>query len=155
MEIERKYLISILPENLGTFPSSEIRQGYLAESRSGTEVRVRQKGDNYSLTVKSGAGRQRSEVELALSPQQFEMLWPLTEGFRVFKKRIDIPFQEFTIELDIYHDNLEGLVTAEVEFQTLEISRSFTPPNWFSREITDDLRYTNRTLAQSGIPSDG
>jgi len=56
--------------------------------------------------------------------------------------------------LDIYHGDLEGLVSAEVEFKSIEESMEFFPPSWFKREITKDKRYKNRNLAVKGIPSE-
>jgi CYTH domain-containing protein len=56
-EIERKFLVRSLPENLEPYPHTDIEQGYLAISEDGAEVRIRRKGKEYFQTVKSG-GRQ-------------------------------------------------------------------------------------------------
>jgi len=45
-EIERRFLIRSLPENLDHYPHEDIVQGYLAIAEDGTEVRLRQKGKN-------------------------------------------------------------------------------------------------------------
>jgi CYTH domain-containing protein len=153
-EIERKYLVKNIPENVESYPTEAIFQGYLSVSEDGTEVRLRQKGQAYFLTVKSGKGMKRDEVEIRLMDEQFANLWPKTEGKRVEKKRIRIPFGNLHIELDIYHGRLEGLKTAEVEFRTQDEADSFNPPSWFDREITLDERYKNRSLALKGLPSE-
>ena len=50
MEIERKYLISSLPEHLEQYPHRQLEQGYLSTS---PVVRVRKDDDKYELTYKS------------------------------------------------------------------------------------------------------
>jgi hypothetical protein len=42
-EIERKFLVDKLPENLDKYSHKEIIQGYVAITEEGTEVRLRKK----------------------------------------------------------------------------------------------------------------
>jgi adenylate cyclase len=55
-------------------------------------------------------------------------------------------------EVDVYADAHEGLLTAEIEFPSVEASEAFTPPEWLGREVTDDRRYANQALALHGRP---
>lgn len=50
MEIERKYLVKQLPENLGKYPHFVIEQGYLCTEPT---IRIRRKNNDYILTYKS------------------------------------------------------------------------------------------------------
>jgi adenylate cyclase len=153
VEIERKFLVERLPSDLGRFPATRIRQGYLAVHEDGTEVRVRSSDGRAVLTVKQGAGRTRAEEELAIEPALLERLWPLTEGRRLEKTRYAIPCDDgATIELDVYEGELEGLAVAEVEFAGEREADEFRPPSWLGEEITDDARYRNQRLAQEGAP---
>ncbi len=152
LEIERKFLVAEAPPGLGRYPHAAIRQGYLALDPDGTEVRIRQKGERFFQTIKRGAGLQRIEVEVLLTRAQFETLWPMTEGRRVEKVRYDIAYQDRVIELDVYGGALAGLLTAEVEFPSLEASTDFHPPPWLNQEITEDKRYKNKSLAVNGTP---
>lgn len=152
MEVERKFLVSELPE-LGGVESVRIEQGYLALADSGgAEVRLRRRGEELTLTVKGGAGEVRVEEEIALAPDPFESLWPLTEGRRVVKRRHLIGLGELTAELDLYEGRLEGLATVEVEFATKPQADRFQAPVWFGREVTGDQRFLNRSLATRGRP---
>ena len=45
-EIERKFLVKSLPENLEQYPHKDIVQGYLAITEDGMEVRLRHKIKN-------------------------------------------------------------------------------------------------------------
>ena len=60
-----------------------------------------------------------------------------------------IPYQGYTIELDVFENDLSPLVLAEVEFETEEEANTFTPPEWFGKDVTFDGRYHNSFL--SGI----
>jgi adenylate cyclase len=60
------------------------------------------------------------------------------------------------VEVDVYAGDLDGLVSAEVEFASEEAAAAFAPPAWLGREVTGDPRYANRALAVSGpAPSGG
>ena len=151
-EIERKFLVLEVPKNVESYPFEEISQGYLSVSDDGTEVRLRKMGQSYFLTVKSGKGIKRQEIETELNNEQFDILWPKTEGKRLEKRRINISTENIIIELDIYHGALAGLKTAEVEFKAQEEADAFIPLSWFDREITMDERYKNKNLALNGLP---
>jgi adenylate cyclase len=140
-----------MPEDRG--PGTVIAQGYLPLAGDDTELRVRRKGDATVLTVKRGSGLDRGEEEVAISPEAFDALWPLTEGRRIEKRRYEIRHAGAIIELDAFGGELEGLLLAEVEFDATEASERFEPPDWLGREVTDDARYGNRSLAERGRPA--
>lgn len=153
VEIERKFLVEQLPDGLDGHPSREIEQGYLAITDA-VEVRLRRYGDQSFLTVKSSGNESRIEEEIEIDEGRFAALWPLTDGRRIQKRRYRIPFGDgLTIELDVYHDRLDGLLTAEVEFNSLADATAFVPPGWLGPEVTDDRRYKNKRLATEGLPS--
>jgi adenylate cyclase len=147
-EIERKFLVKELPSNLRDYENTPIEQGYLAVKRDGTQVRLRKAGSRHTLTVKRGRGLRRQEWEIDLIPEQFNELWPATEGRRLKKTRYDIPFGDRTIEVDVYNGCNKGLVVAEVEFDDDEQCKNFNPPEWFGKEVSGKSRYSNVKLAR-------
>lgn len=150
-EIERKFYIPQAPGFLVELKSSLIRQGYLAIEPEGSEVRVRQKGeDTFWLTVKSKGGIKRIEQEISLNRTDFEKLWPLTAGRRLEKRRYIFPWDPYAIEIDEYLGGLQGLYTAEVEFPSLEDSKKFRRPTWLGKELTENPQFKNQYLAQVG-----
>jgi adenylate cyclase len=151
MEVERKFLVSE-PPDLDEGSAEEIEQGYLAIGDE-EEVRLRRKEEKLTLTAKRGSGLTRDEAEVDLGREDFDRLWPLTEGKRLHKRRYVIPDGDLTIEVDVYGGDLEGLVVAEIEFQSEEAARAFEPPGWLGEEVTGDHRYLNETLATHGRPS--
>ncbi len=99
----------------------------------------------------------RRELEVEISPAQFEALWPATEGRRIEKTRRTMalagPPGGLAIEVDEYAGALAGLCVAEVEFGDEAAAAAFSVPPWFGRDVTDDEAYKNRRLALDGLPS--
>jgi adenylate cyclase len=150
-EIERAFLVEQLPGDLALGPGDHLRQGYLAEE-AGTQVRLRITDTAATLTIKAGGGLVRTEVELPVSPDDAEALWGLTAGRRSDKVRHRVDLDGVTAEVDVYAGQLDGLVRAEVEFSSEEAAETFTPPDWFRTEVTDDPRWSNASLARHGPP---
>ncbi|HZO07158.1 MAG TPA: CHAD domain-containing protein [Solirubrobacterales bacterium] len=149
-EIERKFVLDGLPSRLAERDGVAISQGYLTNGE-GPEIRLRRAGEATLLTVKTGDGEVREEVEVSLAPELFKTLWPLTAGRRIAKTRLREPLgEELVAEVDVYGEGLSGLVVAEVEFDSEQRSREFEPPPWLGREVTGDPRYANRELAMHG-----
>lgn len=148
VERERKFLIM---DSSAPIPAEglAITQGYLAIEPGGNEVRIRQKGDWYFLTVKSGEnGLSRSEAEIEISAEQFRELWPLARQRAIEKVRYQVPLQEGLIaEVDVFSGRHSGLILIEVEFESEEAAAAFTVPPWFGQEVTTDSRYKNKNLA--------
>lgn len=146
MEIERKYLIKKLPENLETFPYAEIEQGYL---NTDPVVRIRRSNDNYTLTYKGKGLMVREEYNLPLNAESFAHLKEKIDGRLIQKRRYRIPYgDKYTIELDIFGGDLAPLQLAEVEFETEEEANAFTPPEWFGEDVTFSTDYHNSTLSR-------
>ena len=153
LEIERKFLIHDLPPDLLSFSSVRIYQGYLMIGDL-KEIRLRRREVQCSLTVKQGQGLSRTEVEVDLSEEQFNTLWPITQNSRIEKIRYSIPYQDRIIELDVYKGGLAGHCLVEVEFDSGEAASIFQLPEWFGEDVTADERYKNKNLAQNGWPQD-
>ena len=156
LELERKWVVGEVPDEVLSARAEAIEQGYLAAEAGGGEVRLRRRAARCFITVKSGSGVVRRELEVELSPEQFEALWPGTEGRRVEKRRRVVALEDrpgdLRVELDEYSGSLAGLRVAEVEFPDEETARSFKPPGWFAEEVTDRDEYRNRNLATRGRP---
>jgi CYTH domain-containing protein len=147
MEIERKFLVGELPENLWQAPRRRIEQGYLCTR---PVVRVRRDGEEYYLTYKGDGLLAREEYNLPLTREAYLHLLSKADGSRIAKERCCIPFGPYTIELDIFDPPFAPLVMAEVEFPTEAEALAFQPPEWFGREVTYDSAYSNAALSRQG-----
>lgn len=146
MEIERKYLIEQLPENLSSYACRIIEQGYLCVE---PVVRIRRDNDKYELTYKSKGLMAREEYNMPLTKEAYEHLLSKVDGRVIRKKRYMIPLDEIlTIELDVFEGDLAPLILAEVEFPSEEMAMDFVPPEWFGEDVTFSTKYHNSNLSQ-------
>ena len=149
MEIERKYLLRQLPEHLETYPSHRIEQGYLCTA---PVVRIRRQDEEYWLTYKSKGLMVREEYNLPLTREAYLHLRPKTDGILICKTRYLIPLGGgLTAELDVFHDDYEGLFLVEVEFPSEEAAEAFLPPEWFGEDVTDSGLYQNSRLSEGKL----
>lgn len=146
MEIEKKFLIPVPPENIETFPSVHIEQGYLCTD---PVVRIRRQDDTFQLTYKSKGLMAREEYNLPLTKDAYEHLKQKTDGILISKRRYFLPLPDsLTIELDHFDAPYENLWLAEVEFPSIEAAESFTPLDWFGEDVTFSSAYHNSTLSK-------
>lgn len=148
MEIERKFLVRSLPENLAQYPSRHISQVYVSTD---PVIRARKKGEDHILTIKGEGFLQREEFELPLTKEQYKRLSAKAEGRAISKTRYMIPFGEYTIELDVFEPPFDPLVLAEVEFGNVEEANAFVPPDWFGEDVTHENEYTNAAISQKRL----
>jgi adenylate cyclase len=151
MEIERKYLVNKLPK-VEPVRIHHIEQGYIVITKEGNELRVRNKSDQFTLTVKTVGGLSRDEIEFNIMENDFRNMWSLTQNRRVTKDRMEVMYGKYRIEIDKYSGHHAGLIIAEIEFATTDDALAFDPPKWFGKEVTDYSRYKNQWLAQHGLP---
>ena len=152
LEIERKFLVT--GEYKRGDNTVQIEQGYIFTGNP--EVRIRctvdQGGDGtYEIFVKAGKGMTRTEKHKDITASVYYSLFPglpYTVKVRSHHQHLNA-----TIELDEFSDALEGLVMAEVEFQTEISAHLWLPPSWLGQEVTHDERYKNQWLAENGIPN--
>lgn len=145
MEIEKKYLIHKLPENLETYPRKKIQQAYLCTN---PVVRIRKQDEEYILTYKGKGLMVREEYNLPLNRDAYEHLLQKADGIVLTKTRYFLPLpQGLTIELDVFDAPYENLRLAEVEFSSEEEANAFVPPEWFGEDVTFSKKYHNSVLS--------
>ena len=146
MEIERKYLVKSIPENLKDYPCRVMEQGYL---NIAPVIRIRKDNDNFELTYKSKGLMVREEYNLPLTKEAYEHLLLKIDGRLIKKRRYMIPFEgNLTVELDVFEGELAPLILAEVEFPDEDSALSFTPPDWFGEDVTFSGKYHNSHLSR-------
>jgi adenylate cyclase len=165
IEREFRYLVSLAHLTQFRDVGVEISQGYLVADGS-LAIRVRRRVDGvhqtHTLTVKAAlvdaksergtaatVGSERHEVEIGLTEQQADELWPLCAARIITKRRnlVDLPESGLTAEVDVFSGRWRGLAMVEVEFADRAQMLTFEPPPWFGRNVTADPRFTNGALA--------
>ncbi|MCC7431417.1 CYTH domain-containing protein [bacterium] len=142
IEIERKFLLKHLPENLEN--PQKIYQGYVSLF---PVIRVRQKGEKFFLTVKEHKIFAREEFETEIDKETFGKLWQLTEGSRVEKTRYVLPASGGLLwEIDVFEGKNQGLLIAEIELPNEDFG--FEKPDWLGEEVTFEAKFQNVNLAR-------
>ncbi|MCR5108360.1 MAG: CYTH domain-containing protein [Lachnospiraceae bacterium] len=163
IEIEKKWRVKELPEDLDNYEMIEMEQAYLNEHPT---VRIRRENDDYVLTYKGISDNDiaHSEYNLPLTKEAFEHMLPKHDGRIIRKKRYVIPLNDHAdtdissvsdkadgyclkAELDIFDEPFAPLIVVEVEFPSMDAADSFIPPVWFGEEVTHDIRFKNAVMA--------
>ena len=149
-EIERKYAVKYIPEDLKIIDIFDIEQAFIYKDAK-TVIRVRkiqnQKSNNieYIYTVKTKGDMESNqfsnvakvyEIESYMQEEEYNTLVKDKISNIIRKTRIVIPIENnLSIEMDVYKDYLEDLITAEVEFPNEDIANTFEKPEWLGEEI--------------------
>lgn len=144
MEIERKFTVKTLPD-LTQYPKKKLIQAYL---NTDPVIRIRKEDEDYYLTYKGKGLLIREEYNLPLNKESFAHLLKKADGIIISKTRFCIPYEKYTIELDVFEDDLAPLIMAEVEFESEKEAADFIPPDWFLEDVTYDPRYHNSNLSK-------
>lgn len=146
MEIERKFLINKLPDDLASYSFHKIEQAYLCTE---PVVRIRREDETYYMTYKSKGFLAREEYNLPLTREAYEHLKEKADGIIISKTRYCIPLEDgLQIELDLFDSPYEDLQLAEVEFPCEERAKDFSPPSWFGKDVTFSSHYQNSSLSK-------
>lgn len=149
MEIERKFIPKKLPDHLDQYPFHDIEQGYLCTNPT---IRIRKMDHDCFLTYKSSGMMAHQEYEVPLTLKAYEHLREKTDGILITKRRYLIPLDDtHTIELDLFHGQLEGITLAEVEFTSVDEANAFQAPDWFGEDVTYDSRYHNSEMSKGAL----
>lgn len=146
LEIERKFLVheSSLPP-LGS--GMKILQSYLFWD-AGKEVRIRILKDRAHLDIKIVLSPQtREEYAYDIPIDEALKLMETGSPFQPLRKtRYLIPAGALTWEIDVFHQQNEGLVVAEVELPREDFT--LERPVWLGEEVTHLSCYYNVHLFQ-------
>ena len=144
MEIERKFLVTVLP-NLTKTLSYTIEQHYLSYE---PEVRLRLINDvRCVLTIKSNGNLARREVDIIIPRNKYDELFKMSIGNMIYKRRYEILKEPYKFEIDVFINR--SLILVEVEFNSEDEANNFVPPDWFGEEVTYEPKYKNQYLARN------
>ncbi|MBU1014267.1 MAG: CYTH domain-containing protein [Bacteroidetes bacterium] len=145
VEIERKFLVD---KNLfkPSVKGELVHQVYLKRN-NGRSVRVRIIGTNAFITIKNTiTAMVKNEFEYAIPLQDAQEMIEIFKDLPAIKKiryQQVIDGNEWVV--DEFLGENEGLLMAEIELPST--STSFSKPAWLLKEVTDDFRFHNSSLA--------
>jgi len=148
-EIELKFLVD------GDFKPfvterKDIIQAYIS-TQPDRSVRIRiQDGKGY-INIKGPSkvfGIMRFEWEQEIPVEDAKQLLELRESGLVKKTRYIVPAGNgLAFEVDEFHGDNQGLLMAEIEFPSIEMS--FEKPEWLGHEVTGNPAFSNVELSKN------
>jgi len=133
-EIERKFFVRQLPFLEGIQPLHYER--YILSKDEDKEVRIQKVNDTYTYEEKSSVSDlERTRTKKEITKEEFEAIKAESNGKAVIRDRYNIGSNP-EIAIQVYHGDFEGLVRAEVEFDTEEEATVFKPLDWMGEEMT-------------------
>lgn len=147
IEIERKFLVDKkLWRALDKPDGKHYRQGYLLNGEDRV-VRVRVAEDQGFITVKAaGKGISRLEYEYEIPKSDAQEMLDLFKPEGTEKIRYRVPEGSGLVwEVDEFLGANQGLIVAEIELNSED--QPFSRPDWLGKEVTEDDRYSNSSLA--------
>lgn len=130
-----------IPVDLKTLKSMEVFDIYIPKSTLHSHLRIRKKGDKFEITkkypVKDGDSSRLSEETIPLTKEEFEEFSQL-EGRRVRKIRHYFKVGADMAEIDVFQDDLKGLILIDFEFKTVEAKNDFVMPDFCLADVTQE-----------------
>lgn len=131
MEIERKFFIEEMPDLSKLTPVRYER--YYMRCGDGIEERVQKKGGVYEYEFKREVSvLERTKEKRVISELEFNTL-RAKSGKAIIR---DSYMLSSGISIKVYHGDYEGLVRAEIEFDSTDDAIHYKPEPWMGREIT-------------------
>ena len=149
-EIERKFLIKSLPEDMS---GTTMRQGYLQpEKERAVLIRTVEKDGSKKgvLTIKgmgSKSGMSRYEFETEIPVPDADHLLSLCDQPLIEKTRFKYDHEGLIWEIDEFHGVNDGLIVAEVELESED--QQFNKPDFIGDEVTGQIKYYNMMLLKN------
>jgi adenylate cyclase len=150
LEREKTYLLKELPAGLASCRSEVISDAYIPASALYPILRLRHRGDRYELTKKeqlddADASRQ-TEHTIHLTPDE-AVAFEVVKAKRATKRRYYCTVDGYPAELDLYQDDLVGLVVIDFEFESDEAMDALEIPDICLADVTQDEAIAGGVLA--------
>ncbi|MBU6390229.1 hypothetical protein KGQ31_01630 [Patescibacteria group bacterium] len=153
VELERSFLVKKFPEGFRNLPRKEIIDTYIPAEDRHPVVRIRKNGDKFEITKKQPIAEadssEQTEHTIKLSKEEFGALSPV-KGKRSRRVRYLKDYGEAKMELDVFQDDLAGLVIADFEFKDKATKDNFKMPDFCLVEITEEELFADGMLAGAG-----
>ena len=141
VEIEKTYLAKYLPEELSMCEHTELTDLYLPAASRHPVLRIRKNGETFAITKKSpmqeGDASQQYEHTIVLSWEEFEALAHV-DAKKISKTRYFFQYGDHTAQIDVFREDLAGLVLVDFEFDSVAEKDSFVMPDFCLADVTQD-----------------
>ncbi len=141
IELEKTYLAKYLPDSLKNCEFKEVIDIYLPANSAHPKMRLRKNGDSYEITKKERVNEndasEQKEYTINLTADEFAALSQV-RGKKVRKIRYDLETNNRLAEVDVFQDDLAGLVLVDFEFESSLEKDNFKMPDFCLADVTQE-----------------
>jgi len=149
IELEKTYLVKYLPKGFNDSLYKEIKDIYIPKEIEHSILRIRQKGDKYEITkkqpIQGSDSSEQYEHTILLNKEEFSALEQVS-GKKVRKIRYYYNYNDVQAEIDVFQDDLLGLVLADFEFAEKKDKDNFEIPEFCLVDVTQDKYFAGGML---------
>ena len=139
--MEKTYLAKELAD-LTNCEYKEMIDIYIPKAIAHAPIRIRKNGDKYEITKKQplneGDSSRLVEQTINLSEKEFNALGEEVVGRRIYKNRYLFDYNGRFAEIDVFLNDLAGLVLVDFEFDKEEEKNVFEMPNFCLADLTQE-----------------
>jgi CYTH domain-containing protein len=150
IELELTYLARRIPVEVKNVTPQRLIDIYVPEESDYPCIRLRQKDEKYEITKKKPVNRDdfsvQTEQTIPLEEDEFRAL-AKASGRKVVKDRYRVEIKGVIAEVDIFGDELTGLVLIDFEFDSPEAKAKFQPQEYCLADVTQELFVAGGQLA--------
>ena len=139
LEREKTFLARFLPPGLQECRKDDLVDVYVPADALHPVLRIRKKGGKFEVTkkhpVKDGDASEQREYSIPLTEAEFNALSKV-EGKRLHKHRYYYSWNGRVGEVDVFLDELKGLVLVDFEFSSRKEKAAFKAPDFCLADVT-------------------
>ncbi|MCA9346674.1 hypothetical protein KC960_04235 [Candidatus Saccharibacteria bacterium] len=150
VEIELTFLATNIPIEIYKVKPVRIKDTYIPENHDFSPLRLRKTDDKYELTrkmpVKKGDYSKHNEHTIPLEEIVYLDISRLSKK-SVVKDRYSVVINKYNAQVDVFQENLLGLVLIEFEFSSIRKMQEFKKPKCCLVDVTQDRTILGGQLA--------
>jgi len=144
IELEKTYLLKDFPPGLSDCQYKDLLDIYIPFESDHAHLRVRKHGESMVIMKKelidpNDLSSQQESV-IHLSQDEFEVLSQVP-GKRIHKHRYYLPYKWIILEVDVFQDDLSGLILVDAEFPDEKTKKAFNMPDFCLCEVTQEVMF--------------
>lgn len=141
-EYELTYLAASMPKEINDVTPVEMIDAYVPDDSSvHSRLRIRKSGDSFQITKKvpssGGDASVHTETTLNIDEDEFDSLIS-NNNKKVSKLRYKVNINGSPAEVDVFKEDLEGLVVIDFEFDSEAEKNDFVAPSVCLADITQE-----------------
>lgn len=142
LELEFTFLASAIPDEITNAIPKRLIDIYIPDTDSvHPRLRLRQKGESFELTKKvpvaEGDASTQYETTIKLDNDEFDALRAVSKK-SVVKDRYEVVINGYPAEVDVFLEDLKGLILIDFEFSNEDERSKFTAPAICLADVTQE-----------------